>query len=261
MPTIEENIGFWTQHDWSKGGDEWSVGWGGSHPMWHTTLLPRIAAYLPTGSILEIAVGHGRWTRFLLRQCEKFVGVDLVPEVLEVSKKRFADASHASFHVNDGLKLPMVDDASIDFAFSYDSLVHVERDVIESYAGELARVLKPGGYAFLHHSNMGQHLLVPDDPSAGLTEPNTGYRGITVSSVVAKELFEAAGLWVIGQERVQWGGKVYNDCMSLVHRPTDPSAPRPESKQSENPHFSTECHLSAGRASFYCPLGKTIDQL
>jgi hypothetical protein len=48
----------------------------------------------------------------------------------------------------------MIENGSIDFAFSFDSLVHAESDVMSSYAHELARVLKPGGVAFLHHSNL-----------------------------------------------------------------------------------------------------------
>ena len=50
--------------------------------------------------------------------------------------------------MNDGQSLPMVADSSIDLAFSFDSLVHVEDDVMPSYLDELARVLSEDGVAF-----------------------------------------------------------------------------------------------------------------
>ena len=46
----------------------------------------------------------------------------------------------------------MAADASIDFAFSFDSLVHAEANILESYISELARVLKANAIAFIHHS-------------------------------------------------------------------------------------------------------------
>jgi hypothetical protein len=50
-----------------------------------------------------------------------------------------------------------VGDGSIDFAFSFDSLVHVEADALASYVAGLARVLTEKGVAFLHHSNYGAY--------------------------------------------------------------------------------------------------------
>lgn len=49
----------------------------------------------------------------------------------------------------------MADD-SIDLAFSFDSLVHAEQDVLAGYLSVFATKLKPGGTAVLHHSNLGQ---------------------------------------------------------------------------------------------------------
>jgi cyclopropane fatty-acyl-phospholipid synthase-like methyltransferase len=42
--------------------------------------------------------------------------------------------------------------APFDFVFSFDSLVHVESDVIENYLTQLAKKLKPNGIGFIHHS-------------------------------------------------------------------------------------------------------------
>ena len=87
--------------------------------------------------------------------------MDVTPKCVEACRQRFADRSGARFEVNDGHSLPMVEDSSIDFAFSFDSLVHVEAETLAGYLGELARVLKPDGVAFLHHSNY-RHLRTFD---------------------------------------------------------------------------------------------------
>jgi hypothetical protein len=60
--------------------------------------------------------------------------------------------------VNDGKSLEMVMDGSVDFIFSFDSLVHAEDTVLSAYVAELAKKLRPDGAAFLHHSNAGEYL-------------------------------------------------------------------------------------------------------
>jgi ubiquinone/menaquinone biosynthesis C-methylase UbiE len=106
------------------------------------------------GRILEIAPGHGRWTQFLQVHCASLIGVDLAQTCVERCTERFRQFQNLKFEVNDKLTLPMIENGSIDFAFSFDSLVHAESDVMSAYANELARVLRPGGVAFIHHSNL-----------------------------------------------------------------------------------------------------------
>src|SRR5207248_351202 len=129
-------------------------GWGTTGQMWYGSILPRIHHCLPAGHILEIAPGHGRCTQYLVNHCRRLSIVDLVPECIAACKRRFAGVKTIAYHVNDGMTLPMIEDASVDFAFSWDSLVHVEQGVVASYVRELARVLRPGCYGFIHHSNL-----------------------------------------------------------------------------------------------------------
>ena len=65
--------------------------------------------------------------------CERLVIVDLTERCIEDCRERFADSTNIEYHVNDGRSLEMVEDGSIDFAFSFDSLVHVELDVLDAY--------------------------------------------------------------------------------------------------------------------------------
>lgn len=187
---------------------------------------------------MEIAPGFGRWTQFLLDHCDTLVGVDLASKCVEACRERFADVPRARFEVNDGRTLPTVGDESVDFAFSFDSLVHVESDVLVSYLAELARTLKPDGVAFLHHSNYGSYqrsstALAPLQttfdrlpvPARAALLRLGAYRGehwrsSSVSAPGFVELCDAAGLRCVGQELVNWeGGVVLLDSFSVVARP------------------------------------------
>ena len=153
MPSIDANRNSWDKA-WGHDGDEWSQSWGSTESMWRGSIMPRIGRFLPAHSVLEIAPGRGRISEYLLPQCQQYVGVDLAAACVEACKTRFADVAHARFATTDGLTLTGVDDASVDFAFTWDSLVHADAEVLRSYLSELARVLRPGGAAFVHHSNL-----------------------------------------------------------------------------------------------------------
>ena len=239
MPTIEENFDKWNDDsNWHAGGEAWSRPWGDSSAQWYGCIYPRVREFLPAPTILEIAPGFGRWTQFLLPHCETFIGVDVAPKCEEMCAQRFADHAGARFFTNDGHSLPMVADCSVDFAFSFDSLVHVEAETLAGYLDELARVLTPEGVGFLHHSNYGTyrrstHALaplqgvfdrLPAPARAGLLRSGA-YRGAhwraaTVTAAGVVELSERAGLHCVGQELVNWeGGVLLLDAMSVVTRP------------------------------------------
>src|SRR5215472_11968560 len=101
--TVEDNLRIWGEaYDWPKGGDEWSEPWGGPEGQWKTLLEPWVSRFLPTGSVLEIAPGYGRWTQFLVDRCDHLTVVDLAPNCIEYCRKRFANRKNISYFVNDG---------------------------------------------------------------------------------------------------------------------------------------------------------------
>lgn len=203
--------------------------------QWHTTIYPRIRCFLPAGTIVEIAPGRGRWTRFLLDHCERYIGIDLSRECITFCRERFGHIAHAEFHVNDGRSLAMVPPGEADFVFSFDSLVHAEPDVISDYVAELAEKLAPQGVAFLHHSNLGAHrklsvnnrytqkLLnyLPGDRSAlaRFIQLDRGWRTRTMTAARFADMCGASGLHCVGQEIVNWDGPELIDCMSALARP------------------------------------------
>jgi ubiquinone/menaquinone biosynthesis C-methylase UbiE len=237
MPSLEENEAVWGHdYQWQSGGDEWSAMWGGPTMQWYGAIFPRIRAFLPSTRILEIAPGHGRWTAFLLDHCDDLLGVDLSENCIDVCRERFADLPKASFFVNDGTSLPMAHDNSVDFVFSFDSLVHVEIDVLQSYMDEFARILTKDGAAFFHHSNNGADTsvravdrygkvvaerlpaLTPVLKRAGVLDPYA-WRALSVSAPLVEKLASDAGLRCVGQEVINWSGRSLTDCISLICRP------------------------------------------
>ena len=255
MPTVGQNLSKWGEtYGWTDGGDEWSTIWGGPEAQWYFVIYPRIHRFLPANKVLEIAPGHGRWTQFLRDHSQRFTGVDLSPGCVEACKQRFADWPEAAFHVNDGYSLSMVPDSSIDFAFSFDSLVHAEWDVVAGYLQELSRVLAPDGVAFLHHSHMGVHV---EGIAARLTAraANHHWRALSVSGPKVEEECRRLGLACISQERTNWGADFLSDCMSIVVR-ADSSLAR-DCVVVDNPDFMRDAAYVADVSRPY--VGGVID--
>jgi SAM-dependent methyltransferase len=247
VPSIEENLARWTTYDWSRHDEEWSEVWGTSSAIWHASLLPRVEPFLGSAqTILEIAPGYGRFTRFLKDYCRRLVLVDLTARCIEACRARFAEQPHIEYHVNDGLTLPAVSDRSIDFAFTFDSLVHAEGDVIQSYLGELARVLSPDGVAFLHHSNLGAF----QDPATGkLSIENKHWRATSVSAAMVSGWSARYDLACPIQEIVNWGVPELTDCFSIV-TPRGSRWDR-EPRCVENPRFMDEALRIGGIVELY----------
>ena len=77
--------------------------------------------------------------------------VDLNETCIKKTKEKL-EHHVLGYFVNNGNDLPQIRDNSQDLVFSFDSFVHIHKNVIDDYIGEIYRVLKPGGKSFIHHS-------------------------------------------------------------------------------------------------------------
>ena len=233
MPSIQQNYELFNdQYLWEQDGDEWSDQWESVQSQWEQMILPRLSNLIPAKHILEIAPGHGRWTQFLLNHCDTLSIVDLSDTCIEYCKKRFQSQSNINFNVNDGKTLTFAGDSTIDLVFSFDSLVHVERNSLDRYIEEIARVLKPGGMAFLHHSNTAyykgstRHLFLYKfgkylQKRKLRKKPfiNYHWRADTVSHLTVQETCERFRLNVLSQEIFAWPPNpagFHCDCISVI---------------------------------------------
>ncbi len=104
--------------------------------------------------MLEIGPGAGRWTQTLAERAEHLIVADVAPVVLELITERFPAAQTV---LSGGCDLSGVEDASVNAIWSFDVFVHVAPSDQAGYLTEIARVLKPGGVAVIHHAN-GRNL-------------------------------------------------------------------------------------------------------
>ena len=185
MPDLRWNAQTWDgDYKWPQHGEEWSEYWGGAEPQWFSTIYPRIHRFVPADAVLEIACGHGRWSKYLLPQGKRYVGVDLAQSAISHCKEVYP---HGRFFKNDGLSLEAAE-GEFDFVFSYDALVHVEMDVLASYITQTLQKLRPNGVAFFHHSNVLEFAKVTDEKP----DPEIGFRGRSVSAETVSELIGAS---------------------------------------------------------------------
>ncbi len=186
MPTVEWNRKTWgDEHGWAEEGDEWAgmaKACGQPYDAWkHALIDALVLPYVDTeADALEIAPGHGRWSATLVATCRSVTLVDLNPECIATCRRRFADRPNVTYHVNDGRTLPN-DDGAVDFVWSFDSFVHMDLDVIAGYLGEIARVLRPGGIAVLHHANKRDF-----PPSLRATSGRLGAAGLAVQRLATQ---------------------------------------------------------------------------
>jgi SAM-dependent methyltransferase len=233
MPGIEDNRATWNAPaSWTGQGEQWSGPWDSADAQWWGSLLPRLHRFVPTGRIVELGPGHGRWSRYLKDLCEELILVDVAENCIAACRERFAAATNITYLVSDGRSLPEVGDRSVDLIFSFDSLVHAEADVLEAYLRELARVLAADGVAFVHHSNMGalrrqadRARRVPDGwrrrlAKHGILVNTYAWRAESTTAEWFARECSASGLSCIGQELIAWHyGRYLTDTISLVARP------------------------------------------
>ena len=157
----------------------------------------------------------------------------------------------------------MVEDGSVDVAFSFDSLVHVELDVLSGYLEQLARKLRPDGVGFLHHSNIGSFRAfsaftrrVPRPlrrrlVGRGVLVDVHSWRAESVTAERVARACDEVGLVCIAQERISWEYGPYPiDALTLFTRPG--SRWERERRVMRNPTFGSGARrlarLYAGRS-------------
>jgi ubiquinone/menaquinone biosynthesis C-methylase UbiE len=169
--------------------------------------------------VLEVAPGAGRNTEKLVALAQELHAIDLNEYALVRLRKRFADyrgPCKLAIHQNDGTSLAMLPDGRITFIYCFDSAVHFARPVLKAYLQEFARILKPGGTGFVHHSDLGAtaHEDFRENPHC--------------RSNVDREFFAACcrayGLEVVQQRALPWPppskGVLISDCLSVLRRPS-----------------------------------------
>jgi ubiquinone/menaquinone biosynthesis C-methylase UbiE len=142
---------------------------------------------------LDAGTGVGALAFALAPLVRSVVGVDVVPELLELARDRAAAFDNVAFVEADATKLPF-DSFSFDLAGTLRTLHHVPRP--ELVIAELARVTRPGGAVLVIDQ------LAPVDPLAALAVDrferarDPGHTRL-LPEIDLRHLFEANGLVLV----------------------------------------------------------------
>jgi SAM-dependent methyltransferase len=153
---------------------------------------------LPAGDerAVDVGTGTGALAYALAPIVAEVVGVDPVPELLELARERAHAYANVTFVEADGTRLPF-ERASFDLGATLRTLHHAARP--ELIVAELTRVTRPGGRILVVDQ------LAPDDPLAAV-ELDRFERARDPShtrllpDVDLRSLFDANGLVLIRSE-------------------------------------------------------------
>ena len=110
------------------------------------------------GSVVDVGCGTGANVSVLRQHAARVVGIDIAPEAVAFAREK---GGYTEVLCGDALALPLPD-ASVDIVVCMDVLEHVDD---EAAAREIARVLRPGGYAFITVPAFASLWNVNDDYS------------------------------------------------------------------------------------------------
>jgi 2-polyprenyl-3-methyl-5-hydroxy-6-metoxy-1,4-benzoquinol methylase len=147
---IDEQRRWNEDYMWEDNGHEWSKVFGSTENLWNKTIFPYVKKFRNT-PILEIAPGRGRITQFLSVLASELTVVDLNESCINSTKEKLGEHVK-TYIVNDGKTLTNVGNESQSLVISWDSFVHMHKNVIEDYIQEIQRVLVKGGMCYIHHS-------------------------------------------------------------------------------------------------------------
>jgi SAM-dependent methyltransferase len=113
-------------------------------------ILQEILPFIKDKKLLDIGIGGGRTTKYLLNISADYTGIDYMPQYAEIAKRKYPQATILCADARD---LGAFDE-SFDFVlFSFNGLDNMEPEGRLKALGEIHRMLKPGGcFMFSTHN-------------------------------------------------------------------------------------------------------------
>jgi ubiquinone/menaquinone biosynthesis C-methylase UbiE len=108
----------------------------------------------PTDVVLEIGCGIGRVGKYLAPRCERWIGTDVSPRMLEFAAERLRQFPNVEFVEVPGNDLSPIADQTIDLVYCTVVFMHLEMWDRYSYVREAFRVLRPGGKLYVDNVDL-----------------------------------------------------------------------------------------------------------
>jgi ubiquinone/menaquinone biosynthesis C-methylase UbiE len=126
----------------------------GMEEQWEGVIKPALQRHpIDYTDTFDFACGYGRNTDFLLTLAGRVTMIDVNSHNVEYCKDKYRGNDKVSIVQCNGYDLRQLEPESATFLYTFDSMVHFPKDIIKSYLPEFLRVLRRGGFAFIHHSN------------------------------------------------------------------------------------------------------------
>ena len=176
--------------------------------QWEGIIWPRINGF-DFSNVVDLAAGHGRNSKYLVRHSDKLTIVDLCRENIVKCRKRFAKYPNVDYKICDGKTIP-VDSCSVSLLYCFDAMVHFEPETVRFYLCEAQRIMTRKAKAFLHHSNYQGFCNVDfrKNPHA--------------RNFMSKNLFQywarKCGFKVLSSEIINWGNSKNLDCITILEK-------------------------------------------
>jgi ubiquinone/menaquinone biosynthesis C-methylase UbiE len=158
---------------WRKDWDETSFFKSGEQDYLRLVLpILQKLQFEPAGKVMaELGCGAGRMTRSFAQRFQSVSAVDVSPEMQSRAKEYLQSFSNIHWVLSNGETLSSIENASMDFVFSYLVLQHIPtKEVVFTAVREMMRILRPGG-VFLFQFN-------------GSDQPTMNWKGRAISWIL-----------------------------------------------------------------------------
>lgn len=150
----DETFSSWIELGRAKGVDPNDIGdeeWEDVRSHLDRMYMPHIR---PDSIVLELGPGSGRVTRHMIGRCREMILVDYSEMACRWLDEYLNGKGRFRTYCIDSPAMPEVADASVDFAFAFGVMEHINLDGMRAYLEEFHRVLVVGGKAIFNFDNI-----------------------------------------------------------------------------------------------------------
>jgi SAM-dependent methyltransferase len=169
--------------------------WGAPAVAVDAILDEFVFPFVSTDSVaLEVGIGGGRIAARVAPRVSRLYGFDISPAMLVAARTALAQNHNVELRLLDGPALSDELEGEVDLAYAFATFLHLDLHMMWRYFREFARVLHPGGHAFVHTAT----ITTPDGWARFAGQERYAVAGFYfVSPEIVRTLGSRAGLTLV----------------------------------------------------------------